>query len=284
MVSPGLFREVWIDPADPARILAAAIGVGLFSSIDGGLTFAPLSSPRAVELLSLSGNASRLYLGSDTGPWVSTDGGATFSEASAGLQAGRFTAVAVSRPPAAWCWPARTRSVLRSTDGGVSWTSVLFMPSQAPLQIAFDPRTPARVYLVNWGDLMVSTDAGATWNYVVGSHLTGSTAWPSAAAPPPRSGSATGTRTGVWRSPDAGATSRSRVYARSSASVGFPASRAMPPIGDRVHEPARLRLGRGGDRDLPDRQERRGDLDQARQPVLRAHPGGRAGERRSSGS
>lgn len=233
VVAPYQFKDLWFDPATPGTVLAAAASVGILRSTDGGLTFDPLSAPQALEVTSLSGTPARLYLGADTGPWVSTDAGVTFTAATTGLQAGRFTAVAVSPATSGLVLAgAVPGSVFRTTDGGATWTSVLFMPSQAPIQIVFDPRTPARVYLVNWGDLMVSTDAGATWGYLAGSpHGLNSLAIGGGPSTTLWVGDQNGT--GVWRSPDAGAT-WSRVLTRPSAShilSGVGADAADPLVG-----------------------------------------------------
>ena len=230
VVAPNIFKDVWIDPAHPATVLAAAISVGLFSSSDGGLTFNPLSTPQAIDPLSLSGSASRLYLGADTGPWVSTDAGATFTEASAGLQVGRFTAVAVSPGPSRVVLSGTQSGLLyRSADGGTSWTTVHYEPGQPTLQLVFDPSRPGRVYLVNGGMLQVSDDDGATWGYPPTAVLANSLGL--CAAAPGTLWVSDQSGTGVWRSTDAATTwTRVRTRPSSSSILGEVAADAVDPL------------------------------------------------------
>jgi len=230
VVSPYIFRDVWIDPAHPATVLAAAISVGLFGSPDGGLTFNPLTGPQAFDAYSLSGSASRLYLGADTGPWVSTDGGATFTEASAGLQVGRFIFVAVSPAPGSVVLAGTQSGLLyRSTDGGTSWSTVYYEPGASTLKLVFDPSRPGRVYLVNGGTLRVSDDDGATWGYpptpVLANSLALSAGTPGALWVSDQNG------TGVWRSTDAAATwTRVRTRPSSSFILADVAADAVDPL------------------------------------------------------
>jgi hypothetical protein len=231
VVSPSLFRDIWFDPAAPSTVLALAMSVGVQRSTDGGLTFTPLASPPMVNVASLSGSASRLYLGGDTGPYSSTDGGTTWVPANAGLRAGHITSVAVSPGTSAVVLAGNDAGELhRSADGGATWTRVAYLPGQSLQKILFVPGTPARVYLVNGGYLMASTDAGVTWSDLPGS--------------PPGIGSAALCRqvpatlwvsdsngTGVWRSTDSGAT-WTRVYTRPRNTVmsGEVAADAADPL------------------------------------------------------
>lgn len=229
--STSMFKDLWIDPANPSSVLGAALVTGVYGSTDGGATFNSIPSPPAMNLVSISGTASRLYLGAETGPYSSTDGGATWSKASTGLRASTISAVAVS-PGASPVLLAGSQAgeLNRSIDGGATWTRVLYVPGQRLLKLVFDPGTPARVYLVNEGYLMVSTDAGATWSDLAGS--------------PPGVGSVAICRqvpgtlwvsdlngTGVWRTTDSG-TTWTRVYTRPRTSplAGEVAADAVDPL------------------------------------------------------
>ena len=55
--------------------------------------------------------------------------------------------------------------VLKSTDGGQTFTSVLSFPEPEVLnQVAVDPRNPATVYATTYGLVYQSTNAGQTWS------------------------------------------------------------------------------------------------------------------------
>ncbi len=113
------FGRIVVDPADPARLLAADIQKGVSRSDDGGRTWTPLGSDPATWVSSVDGLAT-IYA-SGTMPQRSTDGGATWSaldvpdgaslvEASGGgtLYAGVHDGEAVT--------------VWSSADEGATWT------------------------------------------------------------------------------------------------------------------------------------------------------------------
>lgn len=231
VVAPSLFRDIWFDPAAPSTVLALAMSVGVYRSTDGGLTFTPLASPPMVNVASISGSASLLYLGGDTGPFSSIDGGTTWVRANAGLRAGHITSVAVSPGNSAVVLAGTDAGELhRSADGGATWTRVVYLPGQTMHRILFVPGTPARVYLVNGGYLMVSTDAGVTWSDLPGSPVgIGSLALCRGA--PATLWVSDSNGTGVWRSTDSGAT-WTRVYTRPRNTVmsGEVAADAADPL------------------------------------------------------
>ncbi|MEW6071346.1 MAG: hypothetical protein AB1726_01965 [Planctomycetota bacterium] len=99
----------------------------------------------------------------------STDGGTSWSEASAGLSAGaQCYGLAASHFDAATVYLADddypNGAVYRTTNGGASWTSMGF--SGQAHDIATDPVRPLRLYIASWSapKVRMSDDGGATFS------------------------------------------------------------------------------------------------------------------------
>lgn len=88
----GLFggdvRALWVDPADPSRVLASVARADLYRSRDGGLTWAPLAAPSPLRdvraFLFVQGRGS-LYAATDGGCFESRDRGETWAAFNVGL-------------------------------------------------------------------------------------------------------------------------------------------------------------------------------------------------------
>ena len=100
---------------------------------------------------------------------VSTDGGATWADRTAGLPDRMFPDVAVhpSAPGTAYLVASGFGSghVFKTTDGGASWTDVTGdLPDAPTTSVAIDPEVPETVYVGNDVGVFVSQDGGATWS------------------------------------------------------------------------------------------------------------------------
>ena len=165
----------------PHRLYVGTIGEGLFRSLDGGATFLRACEGMFVEchvraLAVDPRDPATLYLGSEQGLFVSTDGADSWSRLPAplaGLQVWSLL-VTVERPGrvlAGTC-PAR---LFRSEDGGKTWTEpAVRMVQDCPrilhtrvTALLGDPADPETVWAgVEIDGLYRSRDGGRTWQPV----------------------------------------------------------------------------------------------------------------------
>ena len=91
-----------IAPKDPLILFAAAGGVGLSRTIDGGANWTPantgLASTAFTALAVDPTNPLNVYVGTTTGADKSTDGGASWAPANTGLTSTAITALGVFPP------------------------------------------------------------------------------------------------------------------------------------------------------------------------------------------
>ncbi len=192
------------DPVSPSTIYAGTNG-GLFAAIyktvDAGSTWkiisdrTPLQDPTFATVPSINtivvdpASPSTVYVGtqSEFPPsqegkvFKSTDGGATWLQATSGLATNGFipavTALALDPQQSSTLYAGTLRNgIFKSTDGGATWIpSSTVNPFSAPIsRIVVDRTNPARIFAATKviGDstagqgILMSTDAGATWQQV----------------------------------------------------------------------------------------------------------------------
>jgi photosystem II stability/assembly factor-like uncharacterized protein len=170
--------------------LQSALAVSVvYKSVDGGASWSPsyngmIGPP---EFLAVDpGNSANLYaLAGGGGLYKSTDAGAILF----GVR-GFFGTLAISpsKPSTLYADATSPRSdgIMRSADGGLTWSTV---SDRAPFRLlAIDPRNPDTVYGSTGGDgsgqsgsglgglydgLYKSTDGGVTWNALLAGRGTG---------------------------------------------------------------------------------------------------------------
>jgi photosystem II stability/assembly factor-like uncharacterized protein len=175
----GAVTAVVVAPSDPAVIWAASSG-GVFRSTDGGATWSNVSGPVAdvARLAVHPQNPDKAWaLSSSAGLYITSDGGATWTATQkfAGISAtGLF--VDPRDPDTLYvsgaCLnliepvPLPWMGVHKSTDGGLTWTSIephnAF--SQCVLEFAIDPFSPWRLFLSGYSSAnFESYDMARTW-------------------------------------------------------------------------------------------------------------------------
>jgi photosystem II stability/assembly factor-like uncharacterized protein len=197
-------------PGDPATFYFGAVAGGVWKTTDGGATWLPLTDQTPISsigaLAVAPSNPNVIYVGTGEaaprgdmtygdGVYKSADGGKTWSNI--GLKDTRQIGALIVDPDnpdvvlvAALghaFGPNTERGVFRTTDGGKSWTKVLYKDEQTgAIDVSFDPRNSRIVYAALWqarrqpwnfssggpgSGLYRSTDGGVSWRRLTGNGL-----------------------------------------------------------------------------------------------------------------
>ncbi len=173
-VAPVTLNQLAFPSDSPSHILATANG-GLLASTDGGVTWTQTLNGLNVEaLLVHPANPLRVFVGTDGGGLLrSDDGGSTFWPTDNGFPYGNVTwldgdpanvdgvLAAVSDIDAAGNG-TNDGSILRSTDGGGTWSAVT-SAFAIPWRLSRCASTPSTIYAATGAGLVLSTDDGSTW-------------------------------------------------------------------------------------------------------------------------
>ncbi len=183
-----------VDPADPFRLWGStgfspfgSAGIPLLRSTDGGDTWSIAAAPNlgcvVADLQFAPSSPSTLYEGgaksdsfscqsTQASLFRSTDGGATWTEADAGLAAHSVTALAVDPldPQVVYAgtghdyFPNSGDGVWKTTDGGASWSRAgEALQGRTITALAISPVVGV-VWAAAGGAVFRSQDGGATWS------------------------------------------------------------------------------------------------------------------------
>jgi hypothetical protein len=152
-----------IDPAEPATLYAGTVGPQFFKSIDSGNTWAyvgegpndPWGYDSATALAISPATPATVYAGTWYGLFRSADGGQSWTTVNTDLKNTYVRALVIdaSSPSTLYAGTAEMyaprlgNGILKSIDGGTSWTAMnagLVNPFVSAL--AIDPTNPARIY------------------------------------------------------------------------------------------------------------------------------------------
>jgi photosystem II stability/assembly factor-like uncharacterized protein len=148
-------------PSRPDRIYVATAG-GIAVSNDGGASFGlPVGVGDFIQDLVVDPtNPDVVYAaGSTTGVLVSTNGGASWTVSSNGLDAHPIGSVTIAPTAPGTALVTTGAGVRRTINGGTSWTTI----SEVQGLVAFDPAATTRVYLCGPSYFATSTDSGASF-------------------------------------------------------------------------------------------------------------------------
>ncbi|MFQ6101234.1 MAG: protein kinase [Anaerolineae bacterium] len=171
MLAPGdEFGGDWFHlAADPQdfSILYAGGQRGIYKTSDGGQSWTPILD-QGCEWLVTSEVA--LYCGRGGDLLISPDGGESWAEASYGAGwGGQEMQPLVVTPGDPQILYAGADAVMRSTDGGWTWTRVGSLGAMARMHLTVDPRDGERLFLsgVDYvNEVFRSEDGGETWQVV----------------------------------------------------------------------------------------------------------------------
>jgi photosystem II stability/assembly factor-like uncharacterized protein len=156
-------------PSMPKRIYLAQGGAVSVSN-DAGASFGPpvvVTPTESLQGLTVDpANADVVYAGGfNSGVFVSTNGGVSWSSSSTGIDAPQITSVAMASSVPGTVLTSIGRTVLRTTNSGTNWTTIV--PTNATFffaTISFDPIVSTRVYLCGFNFFSTSTDGGASFS------------------------------------------------------------------------------------------------------------------------
>ncbi len=204
------FSAVAGVPGDPGIYYAGAASGGIYKTTDGGVHWRPVFDDQPVQSIGSLAVAKsdpnviwagtgegkiRSHISVGQGIYKSTDAGKTW--ALKGLeQTGRIPRIVIDprNPDVVYACalghaygPQEERGVFRTTDGGETWTRVLFVDENTGCSdITMDPTNPRVLFagmwqleIHTWGresggpgsGLFVSRDSGATWKKLTGHGL-----------------------------------------------------------------------------------------------------------------
>src|SRR5439155_1403089 len=159
-------------------------------STDGGQTWDPLwdmQESLAIGSIAIAnGSPNTIYVG--TGEWtlfggtyagagvyVSTDAGVTWSRRPA-VNSRRIAKVVVDPTNAQQLWVCGNSGLEHSTNGGITWTTLL---TKTITDVVLDPLNPKTVYIAAAGDgFYKSTNSGTTFNILPGAPSGVGVQWP----------------------------------------------------------------------------------------------------------
>jgi photosystem II stability/assembly factor-like uncharacterized protein len=187
-------QAIVVDPFDPFRVYAGAIG-GVFRSDDRGRTWSDVSeglTDRNIQALvadpaapgTLFAGAAHMFLDQSGGLFRTTDGGVHWSEISESLPPPGQTVLqvralaAAASPRTLYASVLRLtlnlgayygeEAVLKSTDGGNTWSSAGLQVSGGIVSLTVDPAMPSTVYASEFGGFLRKTvDGGASWSLML---------------------------------------------------------------------------------------------------------------------
>jgi photosystem II stability/assembly factor-like uncharacterized protein len=170
MGSPGggETQAIALHPTD-ANLIYAGAARGLCKTTQGGLDNWPAVgletySPRVIVLS--PDNPDVVYAGTyEMGVWKSSDAGATWRNASAGITDRRIRGLAIDPGNGNTVFAGTDGGgVFRTTDGGVTWTERnhgLF--DKVIRTLVIDPTRPRMIYAATWHGVYKSTDGAENW-------------------------------------------------------------------------------------------------------------------------
>lgn len=198
----GRIDDFAVVESNPGIVFVGTASGGVLKSVNGGTTWEPVFDNEAVSTIGdvtiAPSDPSIVWVGTGepnnrqssswgNGVYKSTDGGKTWMHM--GLKEthhiGRIVihpsdpnVVYVASPGRLW-GPSRERGVFKTTDGGKTWTNVLFINEDTGvIDIALDHRSPGTLYAAAYqrrrtafgfngsgphGGLYKTTDGGAAW-------------------------------------------------------------------------------------------------------------------------
>jgi photosystem II stability/assembly factor-like uncharacterized protein len=163
--NPGVGRVecISVDPNNSDHILAGAPSGGVWSTMDQGINWTPLtdklSTLNILGCLISPNDASTYFIGTDQGIFKSTDAGISWTNVFSSSII-RLKADASNPSVLLACGSS---GIYKSTNNGDSWSSV---ESGNFLDLEYHPTDPTYVYAAGRYNIFRSTDSGQSWSQI----------------------------------------------------------------------------------------------------------------------
>jgi photosystem II stability/assembly factor-like uncharacterized protein len=163
----GLIAQIGVDPSDSQVVYASHYG-GFYRSMDGAVTWQTMFVPTNLGVDGVWGfaidpqDASRIWLATEGSLRVSVNGGSTWTAVL--NQMVSDIDIDPATPNVVYA-SLLDGAVMRSADGGTSWTS-LPVPQRATMgrpRLAIVPGQSNHLYVFGTTGIFSSSDAGSTW-------------------------------------------------------------------------------------------------------------------------
>lgn len=157
-----------IDPQNPSIVYVGSWGLGVFRSVDGGVSWSGTAlTGRFVEALAIDpATPSIVYAGTNTGVFRTADSGANWAAANSGLPGTvpAVRALAINPATPTTLYAALSSGVFRSLDGAATWTATTLAGSI--FELAIDPQMPTTILAGARTGMFRSVNAGANWTAI----------------------------------------------------------------------------------------------------------------------
>jgi photosystem II stability/assembly factor-like uncharacterized protein len=169
------------DSAEKKDVIIASVLTGLHRSTDGGLNWnATTGLPNSIQIRDVALGSTRGYVGLMSSPatdgsvtghgvYRSTDLGATWQAANAGIESLIVTSVAIDPTNDQRVLIGTDKGLYKSIDAGATWAALPWITTTGVTYlVALDPTRPQTIYGAIAGRVSRSVDDGQTWETLRG--------------------------------------------------------------------------------------------------------------------
>ncbi|GCE16379.1 WD40/YVTN/BNR-like repeat-containing protein [Dictyobacter kobayashii] len=164
------FLSLATDPNTPQKIFAGSEQGAIFVSSDSGdhwvRTRTDIAHPAAINALSFDKTGQQLYAASDSGLWLSKNGGQAWTAVTnTNLPPDKYTALAFDLKTASHFYVGTAQhGIFMSTDAGNGWTSISknLPPAVAVKGLTYDS-DQHQLWAATSAGIYRTADQGATW-------------------------------------------------------------------------------------------------------------------------
>ncbi len=150
-------NALWLDPKNPAIVLAATQYGGIARSTNSGVSWSSVSSAASATQFVASGSS--LYASTASGVLVSTADGVTWTTSAT---SGTSSALALAAASNGTIYAGFNDGTIEALQNG-SWKTTGMLTQTDPTHLTVDATNPSELYATAGSKLYRSTDGGSSW-------------------------------------------------------------------------------------------------------------------------